>query len=544
MTLDSGSNFDVTINGTTAGTSYDQLAAGGAVNLAGATLNVSPVLFAPGARPAVHDPAQHQRLGDHRHVRRPGRGGRADGRRPDFAISYKGGTNGQDVVLTALAAPRTSGRGPMPRPPRPTITGPTPNNWVGGVAPVSRELPVLPDGPHGRGPDQQRRHLRRVLRLADDPDAGYTIASTQGYGVTLSGTIDASQASGSSTLSLPVDFGATAGTVTVDNTAAALAMGGVISGSAGLTKQGSGVLDLSGTNTYTGATTVAAGTLLVDGTVRRRRGQLGRDPGRRGDRRLDRHHGRHRQPGRLLDGHRHPDRHRHPDPGLQLELRRHHQRHHGRHELRPARRRRGDQPGRCDAQHLDRLVQPGRRASSSRSSTTPAARRSPAPSPAWPEGDDGHGRRPQLLDQLHGRDRRPGRGADGRQPPHGHLVGDGRHRHRRPTTTGPTPITGSGGTAPVAGDTLIFPSGPTGAALTSNNDIANTTFNSITIQASGYMITGDGIGLAGSIDSSQSSSGSTITLPITFNPGAGTVTVDNSAGDAAPDRRGRRDERG
>ena len=80
----------------------------------------------------------------------------------------------------------------------------------------------------------------------------------------------------------------------------------------------------------------------------------------------------------------------------------------------------------------------------------------------------------------------------------------------------------------MAGDSIIFPSGPTGDALTSNNDIANTIFNSITVQASGYTIGGDGVGLAGSVDSSQSTGSSTISLPITFNPGSGTVTVNNS----------------
>ena len=57
---------------------------------------------------------------------------------------------------------------------------------------------------------------------------------------------------------------------------------------------------------------------------------------------------------------------------------------------------------------------------------------------------------------------------------------------------------------------MIFPASPIGGVFTSNNDIANTTFNSITIQASGYTISGDGIGLAGSIDSSQSTGSSTV----------------------------------
>ena len=55
--------------------------------------------------------------------------------------------------------------------------------------------------------------------------------------MTLSGTIDASQTSGSSTLDLPVDFGTTAGSVTVDNAAATLVMGGAITGPAGLTRR-------------------------------------------------------------------------------------------------------------------------------------------------------------------------------------------------------------------------------------------------------------------------------------------------------------------
>ena len=41
----------------------------------------------------------------------------------------------------------------------------------------------------------------------------------------------------------------------------------VISGSAGITKQGSGALTLSGTNTYTGTTTISAGTLKVTGSL-------------------------------------------------------------------------------------------------------------------------------------------------------------------------------------------------------------------------------------------------------------------------------------
>ena len=178
---------------------------------------------------------------------------------------------------------------------------------------------------------------------------GYTITGSTGITATLSGTIDSSQTSGNSTLNLPVGFGTTAGTISVDNTAATLTMRGVISGSAGLTKHGSGVLDLTANNTYTGGTTVSAGTVLVDGS-RRRHG--------RPQHRLPRWAAMGTvgaitstaatvSPGDSADVHRHPDRFRRPDPGYQLELRRHPQRHHGRDELRPVGRRRDDQPGRA-----------------------------------------------------------------------------------------------------------------------------------------------------------------------------------------------------
>ncbi|MBX3486690.1 MAG: autotransporter-associated beta strand repeat-containing protein [Candidatus Paracaedibacteraceae bacterium] len=45
------------------------------------------------------------------------------------------------------------------------------------------------------------------------------------------------------------------------------AFGGVISGTGGLTKAGTGTLTLSGANTYTGATAVSAGTLLLTGSL-------------------------------------------------------------------------------------------------------------------------------------------------------------------------------------------------------------------------------------------------------------------------------------
>ena len=75
-------------------------------------------------------------------------------------------------------------------------------------------------------------------------------------------SIDASQTSGSSAVSLPINL---SGAVSVDHSGASLVLGGVISGSSGLTKNGPGTLDLTAANAYTGTTALTAGTLLVDG---------------------------------------------------------------------------------------------------------------------------------------------------------------------------------------------------------------------------------------------------------------------------------------
>jgi trimeric autotransporter adhesin len=75
-------------------------------------------------------------------------------------------------------------------------------------------------------------------------------------------SIDASQASGTSNVSLQIDLTGAA-TVGVDNAASTLVLGGAITGSAGLTKNGPGTLSLTAANSYTNATAINAGTLLL-----------------------------------------------------------------------------------------------------------------------------------------------------------------------------------------------------------------------------------------------------------------------------------------
>ncbi len=91
--------------------------------------------------------------------------------------------------------------------------------------------------------------------------SGYTITGSQ---VTLAGPIASTQPSGGDQFNLPIELGNDLA-VSVADAPATLTLGGVIDGAHGLTKSGVGTADLTAANTYTGATTVGAGTLLIDG---------------------------------------------------------------------------------------------------------------------------------------------------------------------------------------------------------------------------------------------------------------------------------------
>ena len=79
-----------------------------------------------------------------------------------------------------------------------------------------------------------------------------------------------------------------------------------------------------------------------------------------------------------------------------------------------------------------------------------------------------------------------------------------------------------GGTAPVAGDDLVFPAGAARLSNT-NNFAAATAFNSITISGTGYTLAGNSVALgATGLTSSAIGSANTVSLAMSF---AATVTV-------------------
>ena len=83
------------------------------------------------------------------------------------------------------------------------------------------------------------------------------------YAINLGGGTIGALASWSSTLNMTLT--GINGPVTFDTAANNIGLSGVLSGNGGLTKTGSGTLELSGADTYTGDTTVNAGVLRLDG---------------------------------------------------------------------------------------------------------------------------------------------------------------------------------------------------------------------------------------------------------------------------------------
>ena len=134
------------------------------------------------------------------------------------------------------------------------------NNWVGGVAPsgAGTENLVFPSG--GANLLTNNNINNAAFNSIIIKGSGYTL-SNKAITVGAGGVMDSS-VGGANTISMGLTFAGTR-TIVVNNAASTLTVSGVITGAGGITKAGAGTLVLSAINTYTGATTINAGTISI-----------------------------------------------------------------------------------------------------------------------------------------------------------------------------------------------------------------------------------------------------------------------------------------
>jgi fibronectin-binding autotransporter adhesin len=129
-------------------------------------------------------------------------------------------------------------------------------NWQGGAVPTAGSILVFGTG------ESQTSNVDDIsgLSVAEiELSGGYSIS---GNAITLTGSggVGIDSQSSTNTVNNSITLGAG---MTFSQDAGQLTLGGIISGSYGLTTAGAGTLVLSGANTYIGTTTISAGTLQI-----------------------------------------------------------------------------------------------------------------------------------------------------------------------------------------------------------------------------------------------------------------------------------------
>jgi fibronectin-binding autotransporter adhesin len=181
-----------------------------------------------------------------------------------FGTRTVSGTNFVTVTIAASAIPSSdwnvNGSGSWSVPSNwsnglPDGAGNIANFGTGKTVAVNTPVTVTLDGNHTVG------------TLAFSNTNSYTIASGTGGAITLDGSSSAAtitDALGNHTISAAIHLSSTNTNVTVSNASNTLTLSGVLDGISSLIKSGLGLLDLTGSNSYTGGTTIGTGTIRVN----------------------------------------------------------------------------------------------------------------------------------------------------------------------------------------------------------------------------------------------------------------------------------------
>ncbi len=250
-----GATYSVEIDGSSVGTEYDQTNVTGTVDLDNATLSLSL-----GYTPTIGDTFTIIDNDDFDPITGTFNG-LSEGStltigNVTFTISYQGGTNNNDVVLTVTDVTFVwSGASPD------DSFWTNPDNWVGGLVPTPGSNLIFPSNPDNtESVDNLASGM--VFHSITVAGSNYDI---YGNDIALANGLTTLYSSGTSRFELNTQL--LANTAIDVASGGTLNFGGAISGAFSLSKTGQGTLDLTADNSYTGVTNVSAGKLLANAFI-------------------------------------------------------------------------------------------------------------------------------------------------------------------------------------------------------------------------------------------------------------------------------------